>query len=118
MVWPTTIVREAMGPATSIRPTRQCPFDLTLPLRRHFPHLLFRGAVWRVRRADVIKDPDARFILQQLLAHATWATVTARALERRVSLRHRAFANWWNAGSAAWRAAEAQKSTAPDGAHE
>ena len=58
------------------------------------------------------------FLLQQLLAHATWAAVTARALERRVSLRHRAFANWWNAGSAAWRAAEAQKSTAPDGAHE
>lgn len=58
------------------------------------------------------------FLLQHLLAHATWAAVTARALENRISLHHRAFANWWNAGSAAWRAAEAHKSTALDGTHE
>ena len=60
----------------------------------------------------------ASFLLQQLLAHATWAAVTARALERRVSLRHRAFANWWNTGSAARRASGAHKSTALDGTHE
>lgn len=58
------------------------------------------------------------FRLQHLLANATWAAVTARALENRVSLRHRAFANWWNASSAAWRAADAHKSTAQDGTHE
>ena len=57
-------------------------------------------------------------LLQQLLAHAAWATATVHALKRRVSLRHRAFANWWNVGSAAWRAAVAVKSTAPDGTHE
>ena len=57
-------------------------------------------------------------LLQQLLAHATWAAVTARALERRVSLRHRTFANWWSAGSAARRAADAHKSIALDGTHD
>lgn len=57
-------------------------------------------------------------LLQHLLAHATWAAVTARALESRVALRHRAFANWWNAASAAGHAAEVHKSTALDGTHE
>ena len=57
-------------------------------------------------------------LLQQLLAHATWAAVTARALGSTVSLRHRAFAYWWNAGSASWRAAEACKPTGLDGTHE
>lgn len=60
----------------------------------------------------------AFFLLQQLLAHATWAAAAARAWQSRVSLRHRAFAKRWNAGSAAWRATEACKPTAPDGTHE
>ncbi len=57
-------------------------------------------------------------LLQHLLAHATWAAVTVRALESRVSLRHRAIANWWNAGCAYWRSAEACKPTGLDGTHE
>jgi len=56
-------------------------------------------------------------LLQQLLAHATWAAATVYALKNRGFLHHRAFANRWNACAAAWRAAAATKSTAPDGTH-
>ena len=57
-------------------------------------------------------------LLQQLLAHATWATATVYALKRWGYLRHLALTNGWNARVAAWRAAGACRPTAPDGAHE
>lgn len=57
-------------------------------------------------------------LLQQLLAHAIWATATVHVLKRWGSLRRRALTNRWNARVAAWRAAAACRPAAPDGTHE